>query len=277
MYCKNCGAEIKDEARFCEICGTPVKEKSMPTDNDEINKSQNFNGDQTRTNVETGTYNRDEGTKNKKKWTQFPKILIIPIAVFFVIFICNSLFFETNDGRKPDENYPFLTNITATSDSFEFCVDRAWATDTIMCPEEEVEYFGSKHLSPLDENAVFYIVEFTFTNISNKTIDERPVIRLVDSLGTTYNREEDITLYTKRGGTSPDYVVYDEGVQLTNPMSPGLSIKGVCTFLIAKDWLDENGYIMCSLPQIGANSVVEWLTGVNLGIEEDVHIPLSAK
>lgn len=189
----------------------------------------------------------------------------------------NSLLFKTNDGREPDKSYPFLTDVTASSDSFEFRIDRAWATNIIMCPEEEVEYFGSKQLSPLDDNAIFYIVEFTFTNISNKAIEERPIIRLVDSLGITYKREEDITLYTKYGGTSPDYVVYDEGVELDNPMTPGLSIKGVCTFLIAKDWLDENGYITCSLPQIGANSMVECLTGVNLGVEEEISIPLNIK
>ena len=166
-----------------------------------------------------------------------------------------------------------IQNESASSKTFDFKVDRAWATDTIKCPKEEQERFGNKYLSPLDENAIFYIVEFTFTNISDQPIDEKPSIRLMDWSGVTYDRNEESTMYTKSGGTSPDYSVYDEGV-LSEPIAPGLSLKGQCTFVIARDRLNENGYITCSRSQITANSAMEWLTGFNFVVEESVSVSL---
>lgn len=30
MYCSNCGAQIDDQSRFCDLCGTPVTPGSQP-------------------------------------------------------------------------------------------------------------------------------------------------------------------------------------------------------------------------------------------------------
>ena len=37
MYCKNCGAQIDDQSRFCDLCGTPV---GVQTDTTEVPASQ---------------------------------------------------------------------------------------------------------------------------------------------------------------------------------------------------------------------------------------------
>lgn len=247
-YCQNCGAKIEDDAKFCTECGTTITEEEGRVHNAE----------------------RENKNHNNSK-----KTYVLIIAAVVACVFCILLFLPSNSGREANEDYPFLTNVAASSDKFDFCVDRAWATERIKCPEEMQEYYGSKYVGPVDENAIIYIVEFTFTNISNKGISERPIIRFIDSAGITYVRDEVLTEYTKRGGTSSDYVVYDEGVSLVNPMAPGSTLKGVCAFVLAKDWLDEDCFITCSLPQINANGFMEWLTGVNFGVEDEVYIPLS--
>lgn len=262
MYCERCGAEVKDTDKFCEKCGNIIS--SPGTDKAEKNENRTFSVENEE-NIKTNT------KKKKRTW------MVAGIGVvILILFICLCIPTGKKDGRTPDENYPTITNVSASSEAFKFNVDRAWATGTILCPKEEQKDYGSEYLAPQDDNAIFYIVEFTFTNTSNDTIDERPIIRFVDSYGIEYNREEELSLYTKRGGTSPDYSVYDEGVELSQPMAPGLSIKGQCTFIIAKDRLNENCSITCSMPQISANDAVEWLTGFNFGVEETVSISLKS-
>lgn len=34
MYCVSCGEQIPDDSRFCEFCGNPVEDDSMPVPNE---------------------------------------------------------------------------------------------------------------------------------------------------------------------------------------------------------------------------------------------------
>lgn len=249
MYCEKCGAEIKNKGNFCEICGNKI---------------------QTQNNREESYSENNKRSTSKKTWVWIMLGLMVCGVLFYGIFVSLA-----KDGRTPDQGFPTVNNAISTSKTFEFKVDRAWATDIIKCPEEEQEYFGGRYLSPTDEKAVFYIVEFSFTNTSDEIIDERPTIQLVDSGGAIYDREETMSLYTKRGGTSPDYSVYDEGILLSEGMEPGLTLKGQCTFIIAKNKLDSNAYIMCSRPLLTANSTLQWFTGFNLGGKEKVMVSLN--
>lgn len=261
MYCEKCGAEIKESDKFCLKCGHVIKPSGNRSD-----------GNQTTITDKP----REDKREIKSKKSHHRKILLGIVSVAIVLCVSVAVLgILGEDGRTPDQDFPTIENISIASKTFEFKVDRAWATENIMCPKEEQESFGSKYLTPIDENAIFYIVEYTFTNISDRAIDERPIIKLVDSTGVAYPRDEMTSLYVRRGGTSPDYSVYDEGIAMSETMGPGLSMKGQCTFVIAKTQLNEGCYITCSRPQITANSTVEWLTGMNLGVEEKIGVSLS--
>ncbi len=247
------GKEVKEGESFCANCGSEIQRT--------VNKTEK----------ESGTERIEQGKEKKGNKRFFIFGGIGGALILFGGIIWGGT--AKNTGREPDKNFPSISNESVSSKTFDFKVDRAWATDTIKCPEEQRDRFVSEYLSPVDENAIFYIVEFTFTNTSDQAIDERPVIRLVDSYGIAYERDEEVTTYTKQGGTSPDYSVYDQGIQ-SEPMAPGLSLKGQCTFVIAKDRLDHNGSVTCSRPLLDTNSVVEWLTGFNFGAEESVSVSL---
>ncbi|MFR3730720.1 zinc-ribbon domain-containing protein [Lacrimispora sp.] len=253
QFCPECGMNVKEGESFCANCGSEIQGI--------VNKTEKEEG---RERIEQGKKKR--GNKNFFIFGGIGAALILFGGVIW------SGAAKTT-GRETDENFPSISNESVSSKTFDFRVDRAWATDTIKCPEEEQDRFDGEYLSPIDENAIFYIVEFTFTNTSDQTIDERPVIRLIDSSGVVYERDEEVTTYTKQGGTSPDYSVYDQGIQ-SEPMAPGLSLKGQCTFVIAKDRLDHNGSVTCSRSLLAANSTVEWLTGFNFGAEESVSVSL---
>lgn len=253
QFCSECGMKVKEGESFCANCGSEIQRT--------VNKTEK----------ESGTKRIEQGKEKKgnKRFFIFGGIGGALILLSGIIWGGTA----KNTGREPDKNLPSISNESVSSKTFDFKVDRAWATDTIKCPEEQRDRFDSEYLSPVDENAIFYIVEFTFTNTSDQMIDERPIIRLVDSYGVAYERDEEVTTYTKQGGTSPDYSVYDQGIQ-SEPMAPGLSLKGQCTFVIAKDRLDHNGSVTCSRSLLDANSVVEWLTGFNFGAEESVSVSL---
>ena len=42
MFCKNCGAEVKDDAEFCPSCGTKLKESSF---SEKVNNDDAFSED----------------------------------------------------------------------------------------------------------------------------------------------------------------------------------------------------------------------------------------
>ena len=253
QFCPECGMKVKEGESFCANCGSKIQRTVSKAEKEE----------------EGVTIVRGKEKRGNKRFFIFGGIGAVVILLGGII-LGNA---SGNTGREPDKNFPSISNESVSSKTFDFKVDKAWATDTIKCPKEEQERFDSEYLSPVDENAIFYIVEFTFTNTSNQTIDERPVIRLVDSSGVVYERDEEATMYTKQGGTSPDYSVYDQGIQ-SEAMAPGLSLKGQCTFIIAKSRLDHNGHITCSRSQLAANSAVEWLTGFNFGVEESVSVSI---
>lgn len=262
MYCENCGTKIEEADKFCEKCGN--KNPNVVTESRVIEVEERIDHNQEK---------KDGPPKKSKKKLLFGAIALIAV-IFGVVSISGIPGYGEQDGRTPDKDFPIVNNAAVSSKTFDFKVDRAWATDIIKCPESVQEYFESEYLSPMDDNAIFYIIEYTFTNTSNQSIDERPVVQLVDSGGVVYNRDEDASAYARQGGTSPDYSVYDEGVLLSEPMGPGLSVKGQCTFVIAKSRLDENGYIVCSRLQLSDNNTVEWLTGFNFGAKEEAMVSL---
>lgn len=249
MYCEKCGAEIKETDKFCDKCGNKIKYENRVTENN----------------------HSDKKASDRKKLRYGITVIL---AVILIAFIINGFGSLGKDGRNPNKDFPVLENLTASSSTFEFKVNRAWATDYIKCPKEKRKEFGSKYLSPIDEKAIFYIVEYTFTNTSDKPLDERPVIQLIDASGTVYDRDETTTVYTKSGGTSPDYLIYDEGISLSEAMQPGLSIKGQCTFIIARDRLDKNGCISCKKLNIKGNNALAELIGGNIGATSAVQISL---
>lgn len=72
MYCKNCGAQLKDGARFCPKCGTPVLQ-----------------------------------TENKKNTVSIWKIAIpVAIAAVAVIGICYAAFFHGDKNSLEEETTP---------------------------------------------------------------------------------------------------------------------------------------------------------------------------
>lgn len=93
MYCKNCGATIKEEAKYCPKCGTKtIYEESVKTDNIAL---------------ETGNINEPKSNKHHKKGIVILVISIIAVAVIALasFLIINSLisnnYINSNSTEKP--------------------------------------------------------------------------------------------------------------------------------------------------------------------------------
>lgn len=78
MFCSNCGAEMKDAARFCPKCGTPVRFNQAPAPEPDI-KSK------TAQKAETGSKAKSSAKAEKIKILLISILIIIAVVTFLVV------------------------------------------------------------------------------------------------------------------------------------------------------------------------------------------------
>jgi hypothetical protein len=83
VFCKNCGAQIEDDALFCEKCGTAIKSVSLRKEDEDVSGQQPTESDNIASNVLTGVgHTRHIAEKKKNK-----KIVLIIIGVVVVLAV----------------------------------------------------------------------------------------------------------------------------------------------------------------------------------------------
>lgn len=107
MKCKNCGMEIPDNAKFCDVCGMPVK--------------------------------REVGTRIKKKKRQIPIIPIFIVLgfVFFVVYGVSSFVGQDTHLSYTQEEQKLSDN------SCRVTADMFYQIDDTMSHDEIIKVFGT--------------------------------------------------------------------------------------------------------------------------------------
>ncbi len=110
MFCKNCGASLADDARFCEGCGTPIKKEEVPASVTEDAVGENVIAqvaDALEGTTENAFENADasfgEATEAPKK--KSPGKIIAIIAVIIVALAAISGIFGGNTSSDPESIY----------------------------------------------------------------------------------------------------------------------------------------------------------------------------
>lgn len=134
MYCKNCGNETKEGAKFCNNCGSPVN---------------NTGADMTFQNVQG-----DAAAQPVKKGSAYKKFLIgalIVIALIFVLFFWGSDSLSVNDVKKSClDGYEILTIGKAFDEYFDNTSWEAFKTESGI---SIVEFQGDfDYKGPVSEN-----------------------------------------------------------------------------------------------------------------------------
>lgn len=138
MYCKHCGKEISDDARFCDGCGKPLSD--VP-----------------------GTVEIEHRRKKKKH-----PILGIIVLIFTIIFIAGIL--GGNDSPKKVESSATQVTVVETTSPAVFSVGDTLEMGGVLVTLDDVfESNGSQFLTPAEGN-VFVTCEFTIENNSNSEI-----------------------------------------------------------------------------------------------------------
>ena len=134
MYCKHCGKEISDDAKFCDGCGKSLTVASASDD-----------------------------PKKKKKKKKHPILGTIIIIIGIFMFI--GAFGSSNEPQKVSSSSP-----AAVSDATEppvYTVGDTLEMGNILVTMNNVsENTGSQFLAPTDGN-VFVVCEFTIENNSD--------------------------------------------------------------------------------------------------------------
>ncbi len=129
MYCKKCGTEIAENAKFCESCGTPVE--AVPV---QLEKTPEV----------TQTEQKAENTPKKKKRKTWI-ILLTPLVVFLILAL---LLLAPESDTLSEENLGFT--LEEFVDRYNSTVDEHLYQDSTY-----IEYVETKEMLKLDVD-VFY-------------------------------------------------------------------------------------------------------------------------
>jgi hypothetical protein len=136
MYCKHCGKEISENAKFCDSCGNPLSDACTP-----------FEG------------NIGHKKKSKKRHPILGTILfIIGIFIFIGAFSGSS-----DEPKKINTSSQPATTVSVTEEAFFTVGDTLEMNNIIVTLNDVSEKYGSQFLKPTDGN-VFVICEFTIEN-----------------------------------------------------------------------------------------------------------------
>ena len=140
MYCKNCGKEISDTARFCDNCGTSIKEKSV--------------GDLA------------EGGKKSKKKKRKPLLGIVLLVLGIFMFI-GAIGGGSDEPTKVSDSNP--ETIVQTDPPVFTVGDRLEMDGVYVTLNGVYENNGNQFMSPAEGN-VYVVCEFTIENETDSEI-----------------------------------------------------------------------------------------------------------
>lgn len=203
MYCKHCGKEISETAKFCDGCGKSVSEETKPVAAPVV----------------------EEKPKKKKKRHPILGTILLVIGIFIVI---GALAGGGDEPQKVDTAEPSATNAPAeTTEPEVFTVgDTLEMNDVLVTLNDVYEITGSQFLKPTDGN-IFVICEFTIENNSDSEL-------AVSSMMSFEAYFDDYAANLSLGATTAD----QSKQQLDGTVAPGKKINGVVGYEAPADWAE---------------------------------------
>lgn len=198
MYCKHCGKEISENAKFCDGCGKSAAEepkKTVPA-------------------VDTDT------KKNKKRHPVLGAIVLI-----FGVFILVGAFIGGSDEPKKVETNTSVTSAPVeTTAPADFTVgDTVEMRDIYVTLNSFTENKGANFYVP-NEGNVFVLCEFTIENKTNSDL-------AISSLLCFQAYADDFSTNMSITAT----LLSDKG-QLDGTVAAGKKMNGVIGYEIPEDW-----------------------------------------
>lgn len=115
MNCKNCGAQLSNEARFCRNCGFKVENNNI--NNNQVNEghiNNNINKVNTQNNSNIPTYNNENNNNNTLLFVIIG-ILSVIIVALLIIFIPKVIKKDNDSSSTNNANNPITTTENKTS------------------------------------------------------------------------------------------------------------------------------------------------------------------
>ena len=140
MYCRNCGKEIPDRARFCDSCGMSIDEKSV----------SNF----------------DEGGKKSKRKKRKP-LLGIVLLILAIFMIVGAIGGGSDKPTKVSDSNP--ETMVQTEPPVFTVGDRLEMDGVYVTLNGVYENNGNQFMSPSEGN-VYVVCEFTIENETDSEI-----------------------------------------------------------------------------------------------------------
>ena len=212
MYCKHCGKEIPDDARFCAGCGKSISDSAAPVE------------------IETG---KKKKKKDKKKHPIFGTIVLI----FGIILIVGALA-GNDEPQKVEFSAPAATQavVAETTEAPVFTVgDTLEMGDILVTLVDVSESKGSQFFAPTDGN-VFVTCGFIIENNSDSEM-------AVSSLMSFECYFDDYAANISLGAMAAD----QSKQQLDGTVAPGKKISGVVGYEAPADWTDMEVHFKSSL------------------------------
>ena len=205
MFCKNCGKELPDSAKFCDGCGAAVDE---PT--------------------QAATPTTDQVTPPKKK-KKHPVLLGLVIA-FAVLVLLSIIFGDDKNSGDGSNTTPSMATATQqetvppTTEKQSYTVgDTIEKGDLKVTFDTFQESSGGEFLAP-DEGNAFLLCEFTVENDTLSDINVSSVLCFEAYV-------DDYTVQYSLSATS-----FADGATLDGTIASGKKMHGVIGYEVPADW-----------------------------------------
>lgn len=202
MFCKYCGKEIPDTAKYCDGCGCPTEDKPRTSRVSESKKAP------------------------KKKKKRHP-ILGTIILIFGIFIFIGALVGESDEPKKVDNNSASVAEVATTTTPPIFTVGDTLEMGNVLVTLVDVsESAGTQLMAPTAGN-VFVTCEFT---IENNTNSEMAVSSMMSFECYFDNYAANLSI----GGMVSD----QSKQQLDGSVAPGKKINGVVCYEAPEDWAE---------------------------------------
>lgn len=213
MYCKHCGKEISETAKFCDGCGKPVAEE-----------------------VEQAPSTVVKGHKKKSK-KKHP--ILATFLILFGFFIIIGSIGGSDEPKKVDAGGAPAANVatvTETTVPSVFTVGDTLEMGNVLVTLNDVsESNGSQFLKPAEGN-IFVVCEFTIENNSDSEM-------AVSSMMSFECYFDDYATTLSLGALTAD----QSKKQLDGSVAPGKKISGVVGYEAPVDWEEMEVHFKTSM------------------------------